>query len=337
MHKERSTHDNLKAYVPAVHLPGGVTNLAPSRPDGSCRGAATVPAPALSAVIGRLPTSLDADADLLALTVSFDPLFDAWRNMFVQQDADLEELNEHLRRKTGRSRAEADRLARDSPELAAYREILMNECEGRERHHYDPDAWEPVSDRFYAVAEEILSYRASTRQGLALQVRAFISSYSEIWEDDDGGVRAFVECVCDFAGVPFPPVPEEAQSAAATVRRPSEPDPISAAIAEHRQAVKAEARALEDTFGFGGGPADEPEDSPAHVAAEERHSTASDRTQATVWKLVEIEPTTAAGLRALMQYVVAIEPGLQWPPGWEREFHKACLRSTEALIDGVRT
>jgi hypothetical protein len=117
----------------------------------------------------------------------------------------------------------------------------------------------------------------------------------------------------------------------------SEVDPIFAVIAEHRQAVKAEARALEDTFGFGGGPAEEPEDSPAHVAAEERHSTASDRTQAAVWKLVEIEPTSAAGLRALMQYVVAIEPGLQWPPGWEREFHKACLRSTEALIDGVRT
>jgi hypothetical protein len=130
-----------------------------------------------------------------------------------------------------------------------------------------------------------------------------------------------------------------AMAGTATVRRiePSEPDPIYAAIAEHRQAVKAEARALEDTFGFGGGPAEEPEDSPAHVAAEERHSTASDRTQAAVWKLVEIEPTSAAGLRALMQYVVSIEPGLQWPPGWEREFHKACLRSTEALIDGVRT
>jgi hypothetical protein len=44
----------------------------------------------------------------------------------------------------------------------------------------------PVKDRFYELAEDILSYDASTREGLALQAKAFISSYSEVWEHDEG-------------------------------------------------------------------------------------------------------------------------------------------------------
>jgi hypothetical protein len=291
--------------------------------------AATVPAAALATAIGSLPTSLDADAELLALTVSFDPLFEAWRNMFVQQEEDLQEFNERLQRETGMSRAEANRLTSGSPELAAYCQIL-HECAGdREFKHYDREAWEPISDRFYAVAEEILSYRASTREGLALQVRAFISSYSEIWEDDHGA-RAFVECVCAFAGVPFPPIPEEAQSPAATVRRiePPKPDPIYAAIERHRQARSKLSNVV--------AAADLAFDDPQYDEMQKPLDKAFRKENALTWKLVEIEPTTAAGLRTLMQYVVEIEPRLQWPPGWGREFHKACLRSTEALIDGAR-
>lgn len=212
---EKLTHSILVDLIGRVSagecsIPQGSVALTTASRRGLLMGfasAVTVPAPALAAAIGGLPASLDDDAELLALTVSFDPLFESWRNMFVQQGTDVEEFEKYLQRKAGMSRAEADRLDRHSPEYAAYHRIL-DECiydrRGEGSDHYDSEAWEPVSDRFYDIANEILSYRASTREGLALQVRAFISSYSEVWEDDHGA-RDFVECVCDFAGVPFPP------------------------------------------------------------------------------------------------------------------------------------
>jgi hypothetical protein len=168
----------------------------------SVPAAALAVTPAMATALG-VPTMLaGADTELLALRDEFLSLFERWRNMTVQQTADLEEFEERLQQEAGMSRAEADCLERGSPELKAYHEIL-HRCVS-DSSHYDPQAWEPVEKRFYALAEEILSYRASSREGLALQARAFISSYCEIWEDSDGA-RAFIECVCAFAGVPFPP------------------------------------------------------------------------------------------------------------------------------------
>jgi hypothetical protein len=155
----------------------------------------------------------NADSDLLSLAAEFSPLFASWRKMTIKQTADLDAFNEFLEQEAGMSRDEAYCLDRDSPELEAYREIL-HRCASavdRPRRSYESEAWEPVKDRFYELAEDILSYEASTREGLALQATAFVSSYSEVWESDDG-VRAFVECVCAFAGVPFPPVPEGEQA-----------------------------------------------------------------------------------------------------------------------------
>jgi hypothetical protein len=114
----------------------------------------------------------------------------------------------------------------------------------------------------------------------------------------------------------------------ATIRRiePSEPDPIYAAIERHRRAFSefSAAVAAADVFS----------DHPEYEALQKPAKKAGRKETALVWKLVEIEPTTAAGLTALIQYVVEIgEPRRrQWPAEWEHQFHKACLRSTEALI-----
>jgi hypothetical protein len=113
------------------------------------------------------------------------------------------------------------------------------------------------------------------------------------------------------------------------VVEPSEPDPIYAAIERHRRAVSelSAASAAADVFS----------DHPQYEALQKPLDKANRKEIALSWKLVEIEPTTAAGLKALMQYVVDIGAARlrwQWQEGWEHEFHKACLRSTEALIDG---
>ncbi len=65
----------------------------------------------------------------------------------------------------------------------------------------------------YPLAIEILSHRASTRDGLALQARAIMSYVPEFWDDAienlDGNETAachFIRSVCAFTGVPFPPI-----------------------------------------------------------------------------------------------------------------------------------
>jgi len=111
---------------------------------------------------------------------------------------------------------------------------------------------------------------------------------------------------------------------------PAEPDPIFAAIERHRQARSK----LSDVVAA----ADLAFDDPQYDAMQKPLDKANRKEMALSWKLIEIEPTTAAGLTAIMQYVVEIGDTRrwQWPDGWEHELLKACLRSTEALIDGAR-
>jgi hypothetical protein len=132
-------------------------------------------------------------------------MFELWRAMTIEQRAHLEEFNAMVREKTAYS------LDRDSPEWKAYRQTLLqcfeNNCHGPD-HASEP--WEPVSDRFYELADEILFHDAVSGEGLALQNHAFISAYHEqrVRRKRRG---TFIASVCAFLGVQFPPV-EEAQS-----------------------------------------------------------------------------------------------------------------------------
>jgi hypothetical protein len=172
---------------------------------------AAAPAAAAAALVGGTavnPVAVamagDGDGELLALAAEFDPLFELWRKMSIEQRADQLSFDEVLHKKTGMTREEARELECGSPEWQAY-SVALRSCHKESPPLYDEETWEPVRDRFYEVAEEILSYDATTREGFVLQVRAFTSSYSEIWEDEcDSGAAEFVGCACAFAGVPFP-------------------------------------------------------------------------------------------------------------------------------------
>jgi hypothetical protein len=149
------------------------------------------------------------DAELLALKPEFDPLFDLWRAMMLEQGADHKEFEALLREKTGLTRAEAYALDRDSRDWNAWHRTLYTMASGRAVPNPASQAWAPVRDRFYELADEILAYEAVTLEGLAVQARAFISSYSEMYDDEDGGAELgtwnFLASVCAFTGVPFPP------------------------------------------------------------------------------------------------------------------------------------
>jgi hypothetical protein len=67
--------------------------------------------------------------------------------------------------------------------------------------------WDRFHDRSYPLCEKILSLRATTLAGLAVQARASSLAESELWEDEDRDEewddrqRAFIEAVCAFVGV----------------------------------------------------------------------------------------------------------------------------------------
>jgi hypothetical protein len=87
-------------------------------------------------------------------------------------------------------------------------------------------------------------------------------------------------------------------------------DPIFAVIAEHKAAVEARSVAMHATFDFGGGPPDEPKNSPAHVAADKAHDEAFDREMKAFRALFDTTPTTVAGVAAMLAHFGSLQyPG----------------------------
>jgi hypothetical protein len=228
--------------------------------------------------------------------------------MTIDQKADVEDFSAFVEKETGLTRAEAERLDRDDPAFEAYRQKRMEYAKADRPGRHDPETWDFLRDRFYELTDEILSHRAATREGLALQARALISSYSEIWEHehDDDGVLDFIQSVCAFSGVPFPPYGEDAPAVAAgpsvateagAAQARQDADPILAVIAEHRAAQEA-------LHAAGNVPNAEYDQS--------KWEQADDRAIAAELPLFTTAPTTIAGVAALLEYVGAdAQPHLQ--------------------------
>jgi hypothetical protein len=74
----------------------------------------------------------------------------------------------------------------------------------------DMEPWDDIHDRLDPLAKEILSKKARTIPGLAVQARALLLVAREIWEpvfmSDKDHERKFIESVCAFVGVPLPDV-----------------------------------------------------------------------------------------------------------------------------------
>jgi hypothetical protein len=107
---------------------------------------------------------------------------------------------------------------------------------------------------------------------------------------------------------------------------PSTVDPIFEVIAEHKAAVDAHWVTSRATWDMGGGPADEPRDSPTHVAAEKANDLASDRESEAMGELFATAPTTVAGVAALLEHLAAPE----WPRSDDTE---SVIRSAYANMD----
>jgi hypothetical protein len=72
----------------------------------------------------------------------------------------------------------------------------------------DVEPWDAIHGRLFPLAEEILSKKARTIAGLAVQARAVTLAAREIWEpefmEEHDHERKFIESVCAFVGVAIP-------------------------------------------------------------------------------------------------------------------------------------
>jgi hypothetical protein len=130
--------------------------------------AAALPAPA--AGVGND----HPDAELLALAGQFEPLFCEYCALRLASDLDYLEFEALVDRATGIKRDAIPEMNDDPSGYWLARDALANKDHGPGR--FDPDRNERVTDQLYPLAGKILSYNASTREGLALQVRAIMAT-----------------------------------------------------------------------------------------------------------------------------------------------------------------
>ena len=149
---------------------------------------------------------LGDDAELLALAAQFEPLYAEWLGLMVIQethrvkfDALLAPMMQarlgdaYTTRTPDESWDERHQEARAS---------AVDEINRDNLYDYEDLPWEDFHDRFYPVFDEIFSYLATTREGLALQVRALLCRDLDF--NDDDHMRTLVEGVCLVVGVQFP-------------------------------------------------------------------------------------------------------------------------------------
>jgi hypothetical protein len=166
----------------------------------------------------------DADAELLSLKPEVDDVLGDWIRQTTKDCLERREFERAHLAKFGFEQDDAPEPDWKDPEYVAYgREVmrLINEFHsGKSDDEADLDHWDRITDRLYPLAEEVLSYKASTLEGLRLQTRTLIIYYQEIWnpalysatEPAQPGMFAFFASLCGVLGVPFPPVPERWQS-----------------------------------------------------------------------------------------------------------------------------
>lgn len=147
------------------------------------------------------------DAELLALRDQFVPLFEEWRFGTITEFTDADKIEEAIAVRLGRGPNLDDDGEVDIGDKA-YWEARSEVLDDDDDEGAMPEGfWDDLHDKLYVFAGEIFSHRAATREGLALQLQAFLTiSGNRIFEDTDdrGSVYKLAMCVLTFTGAPFP-------------------------------------------------------------------------------------------------------------------------------------
>jgi hypothetical protein len=152
------------------------------------------------------------DAELLELGVKLEAIISQWQAQ-QRKDRDRRNVWEAACEAAGLPRLEIDEVPREDfvarmkareelwyPEKAEHRASLA--AEHNERGHNI--VWNDILDRLDPIIDEILSRRAQTVTGLAVQARAVVLAAADLWDgegEDERHERVFIESVCAFVGV----------------------------------------------------------------------------------------------------------------------------------------
>ena len=170
--------------------------------------AAALPALAVPAFASGALGPDHPDAELLRLGAKLDPIIRRWaakRAVEVQWHAEWEAICE----RAGLPRIEGGTIADDDwhahqEKRWAIRPAHEEEDEVDERG-WSVD-WMDILETLDTLTKEIISRKAQTVSGLAVQARAMTVYYSELWDggrsdDDPQDHRNFIEAVCAFVGI----------------------------------------------------------------------------------------------------------------------------------------
>jgi hypothetical protein len=151
--------------------------------------------------------ALGDDAELLALAAQFEPLYAEWLELRTTQQTRRAKFEALLAPSMRAQLGEDGSYSADE-----YRDARRSAIDEIERAGLDPDnedlPWDDFHDRFFPLFHEIFSYFATTREGLALQIKAILCRDMDGWEYDEEHVGTFVEGVCLLVGVEFPQFPQ---------------------------------------------------------------------------------------------------------------------------------
>jgi hypothetical protein len=159
-----------------------------------------------------------ADTELLALGTRFRPMYDAWVEQKAAQHRDQFELENFVERRTGCRLA--DYIRPPNGEIAIEQRRLISVARGKaaaefraEHGDIDFDAFDALESAMNDIANDILMFDATGREGLAVQFAAMIFHSHEAIEptvDYDGEPKDpmlwnFLDSLASFTGVTFPP------------------------------------------------------------------------------------------------------------------------------------
>lgn len=165
--------------------------------------AMTGPAAAAAALVAH-PTAVMAGAELLALGRLLAPLVVENREALALDAARRAEFERRLEASIGPMNDSDEYIqARITFVADEHDDGLDLDDDGYNGHR----GWSAIHADLHPLCDRILEQTATTREGLAVQVTAFLTGYSELVDDymaDYPPVMAFLASLCGFAGVPFP-------------------------------------------------------------------------------------------------------------------------------------
>jgi cell pole-organizing protein PopZ len=157
--------------------------------------AATVPAAPAVAALTVNPES--PDADLLALGVQLDRIAEEVSAQRAIDQVNQDAFEAKVEERTGIAHGDAPAFDENDP--SGYWEIRKAVAQDGTGTPDENNPWNPIHDRLFPLAEDILSRKAQTVAGLAVQTRTITMARGDLWDADlepnEAYERTFIEAV----------------------------------------------------------------------------------------------------------------------------------------------